>query len=91
MRGSRIGWQRYFDRAVGKATWVSQISAHRRSLPAELYLDNHHEDLVLSVEQTLKRLCGFLGLPAMPEHAQAVKGAGLCHTQGDASERFVAA
>ena len=49
------------------------VAAIRDRLSAELYLDNHHEDLVLSVEQTLERLCGFLGLAATPEKAQAVK------------------
>ena len=62
--GNRIAW--YFMHCEA-------VAAIRDRLPAELYLDNHHEDLVLSVEQTLERLCGFLGLPAIPEHAQAVK------------------
>jgi len=62
--GNRIAW--YFMPCEA-------VAAIRDRLPAELYLDNHHEDLVLSVEQTLERLCGFLGLPAVPEHAQAVK------------------
>ena len=62
--GNRIAW--YFMHCEA-------VAAIRDRLPAELYLDNHHEDLVLSVEQTLERLCGFLGLTAIPEHAQAVK------------------
>ena len=62
--GNRIAW--YFMHCEA-------VAAIRDRLPAELYLDNHHEDLVLSLERTLERLCGFLGLPAIPEHAQAVK------------------
>ena len=49
------------------------VAAIRDRLSAGLYLDSHHEDLVLSVEKTLDRLCGFLGLPAIPDYTQAVK------------------
>ena len=62
--GNRIAW--YFMHCEA-------VAATRDRLSAELYLDNHREDLVRSIEQTLERLCGFLGLPAVPEHAQAVK------------------
>jgi hypothetical protein len=62
--GNRIAWY-FMD--------CEAVAAIRDRLSAELYLESHHEDLVLSVEQTLERLCVFFGLPAIPEHAQAVK------------------
>ena len=49
------------------------VAAIRERMSPEQYLDNYHEDLVLSVDCTLLRLCGFLGLPVIPEHTQAVK------------------
>jgi hypothetical protein len=29
---TRLGWQRYFDRAVGKITWVSQMPVQMPTL-----------------------------------------------------------
>ena len=49
------------------------VAAIRERTSPELYLDSYHEDLVLSVDRTLLRLCGFLGLSVIPEHTQAVK------------------
>ena len=42
LRGAGIGWQRYFDPAVGKITWVSQMPVQMPTLvcgPLALPLD----------------------------------------------------
>lgn len=47
--------------------------ALRERLPADRYLDSHHEDLLDDPGQEIGRLCRFLGLPVEPDHITAVR------------------
>jgi hypothetical protein len=48
-------------------------AAIRDRLPADRFLDSHHEDLLADPPAAIERLCGFLQLPVDPAHVAAVQ------------------
>jgi hypothetical protein len=46
-------------------------AAIRDRLPADRFLDSHHEDLLADPPAAIERLCGFLHLPLDPGHVAA--------------------
>jgi len=48
-------------------------AAIRDRLPADRFLDSHHEDLLADPPAAIERLCGFLHLPLDPGHVAAVQ------------------
>lgn len=48
--------------------------ALRARLPADRFLESHHDDLLARPDDELARVCGFLGVGSDDEHRRAVRG-----------------